>query len=302
MQKIILYSQNLRKVGGLTTFDINFCKALNEFFDITYIYQEADPERLEEISHYAKVIQDTGLRYDADICVFSTVFKGQNQPLINARRFIQVCHADLRFWYPGYRPEPHYEHVAVGDSVQLSLSQYFGIESIVIPNIMTTLNPKPLLRFITASRIAEGKGFERMVKFAEKLAANGKLYTWEIYGTGTDRYVNDLKEQFKDFPDVLFMGERIDIASRIAAADFLIQFSDNEGFCYSVHEALQVGTPCIITPFSDVIEHGTNGYVVDIGLNNVDIERIYSGEKLYTTYQRPDATDPVKTWCEFLNQ
>jgi glycosyltransferase involved in cell wall biosynthesis len=81
---------------------------------------------------------------------------------------------------------------------------------------------------------------------------------------------------FKDIPEVSFMGIRDNIPSYMKGVDYVVQLSDSEGFCYSVYEALSVGTPVIVNSWAgveNVIQNGYNGYI----LNDIlDLDLIYS--------------------------
>ena len=57
----------------------------------------------------------------------------------------------------------------------------------------------------------------------------------------------------------------------------MVQLSDTEGFAYSVYEAMQVKTPCIITPFAsgqEQITHGKNGWIVPFDMQGIDFDSI----------------------------
>jgi hypothetical protein len=52
------------------------------------------------------------------------------------------------------------------------------------------------------------------------------------------------------------MEPTLDIITYIKKADYLVQLSNSEGFCYSIVEALSVGTPVIVTPLDVLDEIG----------------------------------------------
>ena len=52
------------------------------------------------------------------------------------------------------------------------------------------------------------------------------------------------------------MDPTLDIIKYIKKADYLVQLSSSEGFCYSIVEALSVGTPVIVTPLDVLDEIG----------------------------------------------
>jgi hypothetical protein len=87
------------------------------------------------------------------------------------------------------------------------------------------------------------------------------------------------------------MKPRLDITNYIANADYLVQLSDNEGYCYSVIEALSAGTPVIVTPcpvFKELgIINGKNSYICDFEMKDVKVQDIY--EKIPEfTYKAPE--------------
>ena len=56
-----------------------------------------------------------------------------------------------------------------------------------------------------------------------------------------------------------------------------MQLSDTEGYCYFVNECLQYGTPVISTNYPSAyesIEDGVNGYLLDMDLSNLDVDKI----------------------------
>jgi glycosyltransferase involved in cell wall biosynthesis len=61
----------------------------------------------------------------------------------------------------------------------------------------------------------------------------------------------------------------------LSSADMLIQCSKNESYCYSVREALQAGTPCLVSDIPELrtlIEEGKNGYIYK---EDMDIEKLF---------------------------
>lgn len=281
--RIIVFTQIMRKVSGLQTFERNFIKKMSKKHELTYVYKAGYEFITNEITPYAQVIKDIGQEFECDICIYSSIEHGNPEPKIKAKRYIQVYHADVVTWGVGHKvPKSVDVHVCVGEGVQKSLKENLGIDSVVIPNILGEINLEKVVRFITASRLAEGKGFDRLVKMAKMLKKSGRKFIWEIYGDGSINFIEDLKYKLTGIPDVILMGSRTNIQSYIARSDFLVQLSDNEGFCYSMHEALQVGIPCIVTDWEgarNVIYNGVNGFIVDMELNNLDIDKIYKFER-----------------------
>lgn len=62
----------------------------------------------------------------------------------------------------------------------------------------------------------------------------------------------------------------------VADADYAVLLSSTEGLPYTIQEALQYGTPCIVTDIggnTEVIKDGVNGYIVPLDMN-FDINKI----------------------------
>ena len=76
------------------------------------------------------------------------------------------------------------------------------------------------------------------------------------------------------------MEPKLDIEKYIANADYLVQLSDNEGYCYSVVEALTQGIPVLVTPcpvFNEIgLINGENCYILPYDMNELPIDDIYN--------------------------
>lgn len=275
--KILIYTQHIGQVNGVQTFEKNFCKAMSSNHQIYYLYQTSRDELHRQFEPYATVMQDGAFQdIEVDLCIYSSIQHSSVKANIKAKKYLQMVHTDLHAWGIAYSPSPHINtHICVGEEASQSLKQHFGIDSIVIPNIMSSPEITKVLRLVTASRITEGKGFDRIVEMARKLKMSGQKFIWEIYGDGAYGYIEDLKYQLTGIKEVMFLGAKDSIQSYMKGSDYLVQLSDNEGFCYSVHEALQIGIPCITTPFGrSVIKDGENGYVLEYDLSNLNIMKI----------------------------
>jgi glycosyltransferase involved in cell wall biosynthesis len=94
------------------------------------------------------------------------------------------------------------------------------------------------------------------------------------------------------------MKPRLDILDYIADADYLVQLSDNEGFCYSVVEALTQDVPVIVTPcpvFEEIgLVDGVNCYKVPFDMKDFDVKKLLNIPKNFN--YRP----PADRWNELL--
>jgi glycosyltransferase involved in cell wall biosynthesis len=74
------------------------------------------------------------------------------------------------------------------------------------------------------------------------MTAAGIVFEWDLYG-----------DRDPCIKGITYKGLTVDIRNKIRSADYLVQLSDDEGFCYSIIEALEEETPIITTPI-DVLE------------------------------------------------
>lgn len=296
--KLIIYSKIIRNVSGVQTFELAFLQEFYKDFDITVVYEAGDKEKIEQFSKYAQMSENHGQTFEADICIFSSIYS--DNPKILAEKYYQVCHMDFYAWRVKYTPKPNFIHIAVSNTVKESLKAHYNIESIVIPNLLPKQEIKRVLRLMTASRIDQGKGFDRMVTLAQKLKDDNRDFIWEIYGTGSQMMESIYREKMKNFP-IHFMGHKSNIQSYMKVYDFVVQLSDSEGFCYSVHESLNLGTPVIVTRWDGVEEtviDGVNGFILEKDLSNLDIERVYSSRLSNIPYYVKNVR---QTWLDLLS-
>lgn len=100
--------------------------------------------------------------------------------------------------------------------------------------------------------------------------------------------------------NIVFVEPSIYNEGLIKNCDYLVQLSKNESYCYSVHQALAQGKPCICTDipeFRKVIKDGENGFLVGQGLEGLDIDAIFSKQLKPTPREEP--LDPI--WQKVLN-
>lgn len=283
--KIILYTKLIRRISGLQTFETNFIKQFGKFHEIIYLYDGSDIDLKNSIlNEHCEIIADKGEEFECDICIYSSL--DHRKANIKAKKTIQMYHADvLEFGYDIKAKETAKFtdiNIAVGKGAENSL-RLLDINCIQIDNLLSEAKLEKVLRLCTVSRIAPKKGFDRIIKLAKLLKDNNKLFIWEIYGQGELTYLLDLKSQLirSGIDEVVFLGTKDNIQSYICNSDFLVQLSDSEGYCYSIHEALQIGVPCIVTNWIGVEKTITpnNGIILNMDLSNINIDELYNFNK-----------------------
>lgn len=309
-----IYISNYNSIGGVERFVENFCKRMSKHYKVTLIFDWVENNNLLfEISNYIDVIKiDKSKVYEFNYFVNSTAWGFSPYDNIKANKVVQVVHADYKkvienwnFKYVKHKKTTH--HVCVGKVVKESFEDFTGLKcDAIIYNLLDNeikiekkLKNK-VLNLITCSRLSGEKGFKRMLQFAELLKQNKVDYIWNVYGAINTSYQKQIINTFKQHKEVIFHGVTRESFKEINKADYLVQLSDTEGFAYSVYEAMQVKTPCIITPFAsgnEQITHGVNGYIVPFDMKEINLKEILNNIPVVPEFEElGKETD----WIEFL--
>ena len=303
--ELILYHNNLLKFGGVDTFVYNFVKKMNKYFDILFLYTTADKNNLERIKKYVKTEQyNKDKKYICDICICASAW-GQYPDSVIAKsgRYIQMVHADyikakeIGFIYNKWHKTT--EHIGVSNYVCKIFKQLYPKERITrIYNILDEVKgTKPILKLISATRVSKEKGYERMLKLAQELKKNNIRFRWTIF---TD--LNLYNQKPFDLEEIVYMKPSHDFFDYIKESDYGVQLSDTEGYSYFINECLQYGTPVICTNFPSAyesVENEKNGYILDMNLSNLDINKIINNIPKNFLYKEKCSE---KDWIALINK
>jgi len=290
MKTVGIYISNYNLIGGVERFVENFCKRMSKHYKITFLFDWCESQNLLlEISEFVDVVKiDKSQLYTFDYFVNSTAWGYSPYDNIKAKKVIQVVHADYRhvittwnFKYNRHKKTTH--HVCVGEIVKEAFEEAtpYKCDAIIYNLLDNTIKlKKPLksdvLKLVTLSRLSGEKGFKRMLQLANQLESKNIDYIWEVYGNTSSNFAKAIVNSFKN-TKVEFKGITREPFKEINKADYLVQLSDTEGFAYSVYEAMQVKTPCLITPFAsgkEQITHGLNGFILPFDMQSIPFEDI----------------------------
>ena len=286
----LFYFHTLNSIGGIETFFYQIGKKYGKDFDITIFYRTADAGQVRRLSEFCRVKKyrdgQTIRAKRAFLC-----FNLDLLPHIEADEYYQMLHGDYVSLgvYPQTDPKIT-KWISVSEVVRDAYKKGKGEDSIVCYNPYTPVKPRKVLNLVSATRLTADKGLNRMKALAEALDAAGIPYRWDIY--------TDKKTEVINNPSICTRQPRLDVVDFIAAADYFVQLSDAEGYCYSVVEALSVGTPVIVTDFKVAHEigvvNGKNGWILPMSMENLPIAEIYKGLKKFEYKPLPDK------WGELL--
>lgn len=278
--KVILYHSSVSKIGGIETLDYNWIKNLSDKYDLVFMYKDIYFEQFERISRYAKCERyDEKKAYTCDICICNSSWGGYPETVTSLlNEYWQMIHADYKkMKETGWIYEKWHKttrHIAVGQNVKDTFEKEYHEKADVIYNLLDEVQiTKPILKLVSATRLSAEKGYDRMVKLAHELKKAKVKFRWTIF---TDlKIYNDIVPM--QMEEIIYMQTRYDIWDYIKEADYGVQLSDTEGNPLFVNECLQYGTPMIVTNFKSVyesVEDGVNGYILDMKLSNLDIDKI----------------------------
>ena len=284
----VFYFKRLNSIGGIETFFWQLGKKYGKKYDITVFYQDGDAEQVRRLSQYIRT-----KRYKPDQKIrCKRAFLCFNLDIIDnieADEYWQMLHGDYVSLgvYPDTNPKIT-KYISVSKVVRDSYEKGTGEDSIICHNPFTPVKPRKVLNLISATRLSPDKGANRMNQLSEILDRSGIPYIWTIY-TDSPRGWSS--------PNVIYRAPRLDIVDYIANSDYYVQLSDAEGYCYSVVEALSVGTPVIVTNFKVVHEigviDGVNGFILPMDMSEVPVARIYKGLKKFKYIPLEDCWDDL---------
>lgn len=305
--KVMVFQKLLYHIGGIETWCQNMAKIF-EARDITFVFGEADGIQLVELAKYANVMIDDGNRtYDCDVFI-STNYDGASVILdrVKAKKKYQTIHSDfealkkVRGWQNfELIIDPRYDAIiTASETAQKGLKRAFGYNSVVITNPLTKLEEKPLV-FLSLSRAAAEKGIFRVVEMARRFEGAGKPFIWLLCSTLDNADDPLVRPAVKSVPEIIEVQPQLYSKYLMWLADYVVQLSDTEAYCYSVHESLLAGVPVIATPFEQakkVIEHGKNGYIVNFDLSDLNVDEIFT--KVPKGFQYSEEVSPM--WSKVL--
>lgn len=283
--KNVFYFAHINSIGGVESFFYYLAKKYQKN-DITILYKSADPVQIRRLAKLVRV-----KKFDGEVINCDKAFFNYNIDIIdrvNAKEYIQIIHADYKA--RGLMPKTHpkiTKYIGVSQKACDSFKEQTGLDIELCYNPVLPDKPKKVLNLISATRLTKEKGKNRMVKFASELDKAGIKYIWTIFTNDTDAIDN---------PNVIYMKPTLEVVDYIANADYLVQLSSDEAYCYSVVEALSVSTPVIVTDcpvFREIGVNETNGFILDFNLNNIPINEIYKGLPEFTYEPKEDVWDKI---------
>lgn len=288
---ICIYSDRVNMVGGITTFIFNFCKAMRAYYDIVFLYDHVDPDKLNMIKTVARCIKTKdSLTIACDVLMVQRLDDIVPANVI-CKRSVQMIHC-LKLQSYKIRQNVT-DKVAVSQAAKDSWGEP-AKDAVVINNIADS-DFKESVLLVSATRIDafdKGEQVKRMLKVANALNRQQIPFVWLVFGN----------KPIKDPPRNMYNMQPIpNVADIIGKADYLVQLSD-ESFSYTVLEALTRGTAVIVKEFGALKElgfkEGVHGYLYEDN-KEFDVKKLLKVPQFEYKYDNDKVIDK---WREFLGE
>lgn len=286
----VFFIPHFNEIGGIETFLFNLAKKYGGTHDITIFYKTGNQEQVDRLRELVSV-----RKWDGKTTIkCKRLFVNYGTEIIDyaeAEEIVQLVHAD----YKTQNLQPNTDgritkYIAVSELARERFIEAGGPEPGLCYNPVAKEKPQRVLRLVSATRLTREKGKDRIIRLANAMHDAGIHFEWTVYTT------TNQAELYA--PNVIARPPRLDVADYIAAADYLVQLSDCEAYCYTVVEALSMGTPVIVTDLPVYNELGLdekNSIRVPLDMEDLPIETIRNGLPRVTGYK-----PPADGWKELL--
>lgn len=293
--KIVFFQDYLYFIGGIETFLFNLTKNYKDR-NITIRCKKVELEQAIVLSQYCDVVIDDGSKFSCDVLILGNYNCDYVLSRAKAKAVYQMIHADwrgilkLRAWR-NFKWEKHPDIkniISVSEAAAQGLKETMNYDSEVIYNILDNeYEQEEGLTFITLSRATAEKGIGRMIKMAKEFKKHNKKFIWFICCSLNQVQDRRTLDEIRSIPEFVIVPPSDKNKMLIKNCDYLVQLSDTESFCYSAYEALQRNVPVILTDFPEarnLVDDGENGFIVDMDLSNLDVDRIFNNKPKATYY------------------
>lgn len=259
--QVVIWTNFSNTIGGIETFIYYFVKTMSKYYDIMVLYEHMSDLQISRVARYAECRKNNPNRIIECDCLIVNRIVDTIPKNVHPKKTIQMVHG-AKITYAAV-PQDKDVTICVSEYVKNSWGDKTE-NAKVIHNILAPDKPKtkPLL-MVTASRLdAKDKGFNRMQKLGKLMDSKGIPYIWLCFSNVGNS---------SNLPSgMVLMKPTLDITTWVKCADYLVQLSDTEAFCYSLVEALSINTPVITTPMEVLdeigVKDGKNGYVVPFNI------------------------------------
>jgi glycosyltransferase involved in cell wall biosynthesis len=231
---------------------------------------------------------------------------------------ISQCHWSLNYFKTNQAEFDCYKQfnkiICVSESVKSSMIQVFG----KMDNLCVCYNPidtheidaklqeqlpekLPSPWFVCIGRLANQKGYDRLIEVCHRLNEEGYKYQISILGDGEDKNLLEglLKEY--DIRNIHLLGNKENPFVYVKQADWLLLPSRHEGFGMVLHESVYCCTPIITTQVAgakELLGESEYGIIVENSKESIynGMKKILDNPQIHEEYK-----EAVKRRVPFVN-
>lgn len=280
MYNNVFYFRSILSIGGIESW-FHYLSEKYSDKDITIFYVYADPLQLRRLTKKVRCIQwDCKSKVECNNLFVNFNKEILDYAIVHNKTYC-VLHGDYKDMVKrgqlGKKLLPIDdrvdEYIGVSQTVCDSWYELTGIIASLSYNPITLQKPLRELRICSAQRLSAEKGKERIIKLCKELdkycLKNGYTYSYDIY---TNDYGNNILKTLTQNEHITIKKPRIDVNRLFINYDYFVQLSDNEGYCYSIVEALCRGVQCVVTPvpvFKELGLNKSNSITLEFDCSNV---------------------------------
>ena len=296
--QVVVYCGNTATIGGVETFIYNFCKEMCQFYDILVLYTDRmDGLQIIRLAEYVQVKRNDGklIQCNTAINIRLTDVIPRN---VRYKELIQMSHtcqlAQSGKWH--WTIKKNYDKLVFVSQAAADSFADQKLDYQVIQNLTDPDKPRKSLLLVSACRLTWEKGEERIYELAKQFRSKNIPFVWLVFSNQPLKRV---------IPGVVHCPATLNVRSYFKKADYVVQLSDIESFCYTLAEALELGIPVLTTPISVLSEigfkEGKNGYLIPFDVKDVDVEKIYSHIPKFVPLPCRN-NEIVKQWRDILGK
>lgn len=293
--KNVFYFSHLNIVGGIEQF-FSYLSEKYKDWDITIIYKTGDKKQIQRLLKNVRVIKFTGQQIICEKAFFC--FNTDIRSYIKAKQYCLILHGDYRAMVEQKQlsnscyifQEDFDKYYGVSQIVCDSWTELTGKKCELLYNPIIQRTKKKFLRFVYCGRTTSEKGIDLLKKFIDAL--NEKNVDYLLYMYTPEKVIDD--------SHIIYLNTRLDASQFLNKDnfDFIIIPSKNEGYCYSLIEALINGLPAIATPcpvFKELGLNDKNSITLDFNGDNIYnvIDKCFTDTFNFTYTPKKDNWDKV---------
>lgn len=259
---------NISALGGIETYVYELVKKYHNL-DIAVVSKKCDSAQAKRIKKYCNLYIHTNQKIKCDVAIIN--YDQSIIPYISENaKIYQTIHADYTNSIYDHKPKPNNRitsFIAITEFLQNKMKDMLAPNKVTLCRNPLTIEESKTIVIVSATRLHQHKGPQRVIKLAKALDKANVNYIWYIITGDTNAIPENLT------PNIIFIKNRLDVSKWLNQADYVCLLSDSEACSYTLNEALYRNIPIITTPLPYLneigVKDGENAYIMQFDCSNV---------------------------------